>query len=108
MSARLMQSGQSNSRHRFWYCAMELASFRDDAAKLETEFHKRLTGALQHPTRIIENKGVILLSYSGSYHDGAGWQSLGGVGYLGLGLGIPLVGKEHVYTSPPVGSFVQQ
>lgn len=87
---------------------MELASFRDDAAKLETVFHERLRGLLQHPTRIIENKGVILLSYSAAYQNDDGWQSLGGVGYLGLGFGIPLVGKKRVYTSPPAASCAQE
>jgi len=108
MSARLTQSGESSSRNRFWYSAMELASFRDDANKLETEFRQRLKGLLKFPTRIVENKGVILLNYSAAYYDGARWQSLGGVGYLGLGLVIPLVGKQHLYTSPAVGNCVQQ
>jgi hypothetical protein len=107
MSARLTQSREVSTRYRFWYCAMERTG-RDDASKLETKFHERLTGLLKYPTRIIENKGVILLSYSAEYQNDAGWQSLGGVGYLGLGFEIPLVGKKRIYTSPPVASCTQQ
>jgi hypothetical protein len=93
---------------RFWYSAMEMADFRNDASKLESLFHERLKGLLQHPTRIVESKGIILLGYKAEYEGERGWQSLGGVSYLGLGFGIPLVGKKRVYTSPPVASYEQQ
>ena len=48
------------------------------------------------------------LSYKAEYQDDAGWHKLsGGVSYLGLGLGIPKLGKRHVYSSPPVVNCVQ-
>ena len=102
ISADLVGPGATRSPKSFWYSPMELADFSRDASKLESIFHERVEALLKHPTRIVENRGVLLLSYNGEYQSEAGWLTLGGVTYLGLGLGIPFVGKRHVYTSPPI------
>jgi hypothetical protein len=99
ISARLTRCVQ---RHHFWYSAMELAAFRDDASALEEVFHQRVGGLLESPTRIIEKKGIVWLSYRAEYQSRAGWQNLGGVSYLGIGLGVPFIGKKHVYSSPQI------
>ena len=108
IGATLLQFREERSRHRFWYCPLESAGFRDDAAKLEACFHEQVRRLLQHPTRITEKKGIIWLSYRGEYQSESGWQRLrGGVMYLGLGFGVPFFGKKRVYTSPPVVSWIQ-
>ncbi len=50
------------------------------------------------------------LSYSGEYQREDGWRTLGGIGYLGLGLGIPFIGigRTHVYSSPPIVGVAQE
>jgi hypothetical protein len=108
ISARLARTTKSRTRTRFWYSPLELADFRDDPSKLERLFHERLKALMVFPTRIVENKGIILLSYSAEYQGEAGWQRLGDVSYLGLGFGIPLVGKKRVYISPPVVNCSQE
>jgi hypothetical protein len=108
ITAQLTQIATSRLGKRFWYSAMELADFRDDSSKLEELFYEQVKSVLHYPTRIVENKGVILLSYRAEYQSDGGWRRLrGGVSYLGLGLGIPVFGKERVYTSPPVESWAQ-
>jgi hypothetical protein len=93
---------------RFWYSPLELAAFRDDASKLDAVFQERVDGLLQHPTRIFEKKGVIWLSYRAEYRTDAGWKRMGGYMSLGVGLGVPFVGKMRIYTSPPVATREQQ
>ena len=93
---------------RFWYSPMEMADFHNDFSKLETVFHERVAGLLRYPTRIFEKKGVIWLSYWAEYQSDFGWRRLGGITNLGLGLGIPFVGKKHIYASPPVRSWAQE
>ncbi len=107
ISSRLTQS--KGSRSRFWYSAMELADFHNDSSKLEALFHQQVGAVLQYPTRIVEKKGVLWLSYRAEYQVNADWQRLrGGVTYLGLGFGIPFIGRKRVYTSPPLVSCVQR
>jgi hypothetical protein len=109
MSARRAQDAEKSvSTNHFWYGAMEMADFRDDSSRLEMLFHEQVVSLLRYPTRIVENKGVIWLSYRAEYQSDAGWRRLrGGVSYLGLGFGIPFFGKERVYTSPAVVSWAQ-
>ena len=108
ISAQLTQFATSRVRKPFWYSAMELADFRDDSSELGALFYEQVTSIVHYPTRIVENKGVIWLSYRAEYQSDAGWRRLrGGVSYLGLGFGIPLFGAERVYTSPPVESWAQ-
>ena len=107
ISARHTRSKESNLRNRFWYSALEMAGFRDDASELERVFNERVKALMLCPTRIVEIKGIMWLSYKGGYQKGAEWKSLGGVSYLGLGFGIPFVDKKRVYTSPPVASCAQ-
>jgi hypothetical protein len=101
ISARLTQFPQ-DQHHRFWYTALEMAGYRDDAARLQKDFHELVEGLLLHPTRIVEKRGVLWLSHRAEYKTDAGWQGMGGGALLGLGLGIPFVGKKRVYTSPPM------
>lgn len=110
MAARRTQDEEKPfSSNRFWYGAMEMADFRDDSSRLEALFHEQVKSLLQYPTRIVEDKGVIWLSYRAEYQSDAGWRRLqGGVSYLGLGLGIPFFGRKRVYTSPPVASGSQR
>jgi hypothetical protein len=107
ISARRTGAAEQRPRNRFWYSPMELAGFRDDVKKLEELFQERVKALMLYPTRITESRGVILLGYKGEYQTEAGWQRLGGVSYLGLGFGVPLVGKKHIYSSPPVVSCTQ-
>jgi len=86
---------------------MELADFRDDVSELERLFHERVRALMVCSTRIVESKGIVLLGYTAEYQSEAGWQRLGGISYLGLGFGIPFVGKKRVYTSPPIVSCAQ-
>lgn len=86
---------------------MELADFRDDTSALEKVFRQRVSGLLESSTRIAEKKGIVLLSYRAEYQSSAGWQNLGGVSYLGLGFGVPFIGKKHVYTSPQIAGVAQ-
>jgi hypothetical protein len=84
---------------------MEMPSFRDDFPKLEALFHERLEGLLRYPTRIFEKRGILWLSYWAEYQSDAGWKRLGGVANLGLGLGIPIIGKRQIYRSPAVAGW---
>ena len=108
IAAHLMQFAQNRRRHRFWYSPLEMAHFRNDASSLEKSFHDRVTSLLTRPTRIMEKKGVVWLSYRAEYLNETGWHNLrGGVTYLGLGLGIPFFGKKRIYSSPPLTSVAQ-
>lgn len=109
VSARLTEFRDSYSRHGFWYSALELADFRDDASTLQNIFHELVRALMAYPTRITEKKGVLWLSYRAEYQKKTGWQRLrGGVKYLGLGFGVPFIGKKRVYTSPPVVSWAEK
>jgi hypothetical protein len=107
ISARLIQFDE-DLHSRFWYTALEMAGYRDDASRLQKDFHELVEGLLLHPTRIVEKRGVLWLSHRAAYKTDTGWQGLGGGANLGLGLGIPFVGKKRVYTSPPIVSGIKK
>src|SRR6266511_2898510 len=85
---------ECSSHDRFWYSPMELADFRYDVSELERLSHERVRALMVCSTRIVESKGIVLLGYTAEYQSEAGWQRLGGISYLGLGFGIPFVGKK--------------
>jgi len=108
ISATPMQCSKHDQRRRFWYSSLEMAGFRNDALALEKSFHERITALLTRQTRIIEKKGIAWLSYRAEFLDQTGWLNLkGGVMYLGLGFGIPFVGKKRIYSSPPLVTIAQ-
>ena len=59
ISAIPMHWAKDERRRRFWYSALEIAGFRNDATALEKSFHESVTALLTHPTRIIEKKGIV-------------------------------------------------
>lgn len=98
--------GDAGGASRFWYCALELADFRDNATALQGEFLEVVRTLVTHPTRITEKKGVFWLSYRAQYQDETGWRRLtGGASYLGLGAGIPFIGTKRTYKSPAIVSW---
>ena len=106
--ARLARGLKSDSAKRFWYGALEMADFKDDSSKLEDIFHQQVKSLLRYPTRIMESKGVMWLSYRAQFQSEEGWQRLrGGVSYLGLGFGVPFIGSRRVFTSPPLANRAQ-
>jgi hypothetical protein len=96
-------SAQEQGHRRFWYSALEMTDFSDDASALNDEFERRLKLVLEHPTRITERRGIMWVSYKAEYEDDGSWHRLrGGVAYLGIGFGVPFFGTRCIYTSPRV------
>jgi len=106
ISAKLLRPQESSAK-RFWYLPLEMAGSRDSAAELQKSFHERVKNILSYPTRIIEKRGLFFLSHRAQFQSETGWQRVGGVSRLSLGLGVPFIGWKRVYTSPAVVTWVK-
>ena len=87
----------------FWYLMTELLDPEEADANRRwlTETTERV---LRHPTRILQRKGWLNMSFYCAVDTGDGWQYLGGNGALRLGnFRFPTIeGKQQEYRSGPL------
>ncbi len=103
ISARRTSIRENSKRRRFWYCSLELADFRNDVIALEAVFRDQIEKLMTSSTQITEKKGLMWISYRAQYESQEGLRRLrGGFSNIGLGLGIPFVGRKRIYKSPPL------
>ena len=86
----------------FCYLAFEIADYSSDQARFE-DFETSLGLIVRNPSRIVQEKGMMLWDFSWECQVGDEWVHVGGVSCLRASFSAPKIqGRKHVYRSPPL------
>ncbi len=97
LSAQLLEVQEN---HRFWWMPFEALDWRNPTAR-ERAFFEALDAILNHPTRVIESRSLLLWSFSCDYHADGLWKPLREISIARWVRGVPrITGRRREYRSP--------